>query len=56
MGKSVGTQFYVVCLTQHFQHTVNSKLSGTLRSAIISVILEPGRERWEIAAITVPSH
>lgn len=25
---------------------VNSKLSGTLRSAIISVILEPGRERY----------
>lgn len=43
-GGDVGMQFYVVCLIQHFKHTVNSKLSGTLRSAIISVMLEPGRE------------
>lgn len=54
--KSIGMQFYLVCLIQHFKHTMNSKLSGTLRSAIISVILEPGREIREIAAITVPSH
>lgn len=42
--RSVGMQFYVVYLIQHFKRTVNSKLSETLSSAIISVILEPGRE------------